>query len=244
MTQSTIHPTDANQHPTTQPPPLEYTIGGTVAKLLTLNLKENLNIIAQPGAVHSYSENIKFSVRSGPKWHRRIFGGEDAFQLLISADKGPGTIHLTSGHTGDLVVIDHTECPDIIARAGAFFAAQESVHLDLYVMKNVRKGLFGGGFTRLRLSGNGLSFCEARGNVTEVDLPPGETIYVDPEFLLAHRDNTEFEMTKGKRSLATRVLSKEGLYMAKFTGPGKIWLDNLPEPKDGGWLDWLFDWFN
>jgi uncharacterized protein (AIM24 family) len=88
--------------------------------------------------------------------------------------------------------------------------------------------LFGGeGFILQRLEGNGLAFVHAGGTVIEKTLAQGETIRVDTGCIVAFSPSIDYDISfvGGFRNA---LFGGEGLFIAKLTGPGKIYLQSLP----------------
>jgi uncharacterized protein (AIM24 family) len=59
------------------------------------------------------------------------------------------------------------------------------------------------------------------------ELQPGQTLMVDTGCLVAMTPNVNFEIQYvGK--IKTALFGGEGLFFAKVTGPGTVWLQSLP----------------
>jgi hypothetical protein len=89
-------------------------------------------------------------------------------------------------------------------------------------------GFFGGeGFIMQKLEGDGLAFVHAGGTVVKRELQPGQTLMVDTGCVVAYTPNVNFEIQYvGK--IKTALFGGEGLFFAKLTGPGTVWLQSLP----------------
>ena len=81
-----------------------------------------------------------------------------------------------------------------------------------------------------RATGPGLVFAEVDGEVIEVDLGPGQVLKVDTGHVAILEPTVSFDisMVKGFRNI---LLGGEGLFLAKLTGPGKVWLQTMPMMK-------------
>jgi len=83
------------------------------------------------------------------------------------------------------------------------------------------------GFIMQKLEGDGLAFVHAGGSILKRELAPGETLMVDTGCLVAYTPNVNFEIQYvGK--IKTALFGGEGLFFAKLTGPGTVWLQSLP----------------
>ncbi|HJV96179.1 MAG TPA: AIM24 family protein, partial [Albitalea sp.] len=89
-------------------------------------------------------------------------------------------------------------------------------------------GFFGGeGFIMQRLDGDGLAFIHAGGTVVRRELQAGQTLLIDTGCIVAFTTSVNFEIQYvGK--VKTALFGGEGLFFAKVTGPGTVWLQSLP----------------
>jgi uncharacterized protein (AIM24 family) len=63
--------------------------------------------------------------------------------------------------------------------------------------------------------------------VVKRELQPGQTLLVDTGCVVAYTPNVGFEIQYvGK--IKTALFGGEGLFFAKLTGPGTVWLQSLP----------------
>ena len=78
-----------------------------------------------------------------------------------------------------------------------------------------------------RLDGDGMAFIHAGGTVVRRELQPGQTLLIDTGCVVAYTPSVEFEIQYvGK--IKTALFGGEGLFFAKMTGPGTVWLQSLP----------------
>jgi uncharacterized protein (AIM24 family) len=78
-----------------------------------------------------------------------------------------------------------------------------------------------------RLDGDGLAFVHAGGTVVRRELQAGQTLFVDTGCIVALTPSVSFEVQYvGK--IKTALFGGEGLFFAKVTGPGTVWLQSLP----------------
>jgi uncharacterized protein (AIM24 family) len=78
-----------------------------------------------------------------------------------------------------------------------------------------------------KLEGDGLAFVHAGGTVVRRTLQPGQTLLVDTGCVVAYTPGVNFEIQYvGK--IKTALFGGEGLFLAKLTGPGEVWLQSLP----------------
>jgi uncharacterized protein (TIGR00266 family) len=116
----------------------------------------------------------------------------------------------------------------LICQKDAFLCAARGVSLGIHFQRKLSTGFFGGeGFIMQRLDGDGMAFVHAGGTVVRRDLAPGQTLLVDTGCLVAMTPEVNFEIQYvGK--IKTALFGGEGLFFAKVSGPGKVWLQSLP----------------
>jgi len=116
----------------------------------------------------------------------------------------------------------------LICQKDAFLCAARGVELGIAFQRKLSVGFFGGeGFIMQRLDGDGLAFVHAGGTVVRRELQPGQTLLVDTGCVVAYTPSVQFEIQYvGK--VKTALFGGEGLFFAKLTGPGTLWLQSLP----------------
>ena len=116
----------------------------------------------------------------------------------------------------------------LICQKDAFLCAARGVSLGIAFQRKLSVGFFGGeGFIMQRLDGDGLAFVHAGGTVLRRELQAGEPLLVDTGCVVAYTRSVNFEIQYvGK--VKTALFGGEGLFFAKLTGPGTIWLQSLP----------------
>ena len=72
-------------------------------------------------------------------------------------------------------------------------------------------------------------FIEIDGEVIEKELHPGERLLLDPGHIAAMEETIDFDIERVKG--AKNILFGEGLFFAKLTGPGKVWIQTMPLSK-------------
>ena len=116
----------------------------------------------------------------------------------------------------------------LICQKEAFLCAARGVQIGIAFQKRLGAGFFGGeGFIMQKLEGDGLAFVHAGGTVVKRELQPGQTLLIDTGCVVAFTPNVNFEIQYvGK--IKTALFGGEGLFFAKVTGPGTVWLQSLP----------------
>jgi uncharacterized protein (TIGR00266 family) len=116
----------------------------------------------------------------------------------------------------------------LICQKQSFLCAARGVSLGIAFQQRLGVGFFGGdGFIMQRLDGDGLAFVHAGGTVERRELQPGQTLLIDHGCLVAFTQTINFEI-QFVGGIKTALFGGEGLFFAKVTGPGTVWIQSLP----------------
>jgi uncharacterized protein (TIGR00266 family) len=122
----------------------------------------------------------------------------------------------------------------LICQKDSFLAAAKGVSIGIHFQRKVLTGLFGGeGFIMQKLEGDGWVFAQMGGTLIERELKAGEVLLVDTGCLAAMTPNVNFDLVTvgGVRSA---LFGGEGLFHARLTGPGHVWIQSLPFSRLAG----------
>ncbi|MFN0185156.1 MAG: TIGR00266 family protein [Aquabacterium sp.] len=116
----------------------------------------------------------------------------------------------------------------LLCQKDAFLCAARGVSLGIAFQQKLSVGFFGGeGFIMQKLEGDGLAFVHAGGTVLKRDLQPGQQLLIDTGCVVAYTPSVNFEIQYvGK--IKTALFGGEGLFFARMTGPGTVWMQSLP----------------
>ncbi|MEY4753534.1 MAG: hypothetical protein RJA44_1209 [Pseudomonadota bacterium] len=161
---------------------------------------------------------------------KRLVTGESLFTTVYTNHGGgKRRIAFAAPYPGKILPMNlHQLGGTLICQKDAFLCAARGVSLGIAVQQKLSVGFFGGeGFIMQRLDGDGLAFVHAGGTVVRRELQPGQTLLVDTGCVVAYTPSVNFEIQYvGK--IKTALFGGEGLFFAKLTGPGTIWLQSLP----------------
>jgi uncharacterized protein (AIM24 family) len=116
----------------------------------------------------------------------------------------------------------------LVCQKDSFLCAARGVSIEIAFQRKIGVGLFGGeGFIMQRLSGDGLCFVHAGGTVEPLELAAGEQLRVDTGCLVALQPSVSYDIEFVGR-IKTALFGGEGIFFARLTGPGKVWLQSLP----------------
>ena len=161
---------------------------------------------------------------------KRLITGESLFTTIYSNNaRTKQRVAFAAPYPGKILPMDlHRLGGTLICQKDAFLCAARGVSLGIAFQQKLGVGFFGGeGFIMQKLEGDGLAFVHAGGSILKRELQPGETLMVDTGCLVAYTPNVDFEIQYvGK--IKTALFGGEGLFFAKLTGPGTVWLQSLP----------------
>lgn len=161
---------------------------------------------------------------------KRLVTGESLFTTVYTNEgRGKQRVAFASPYPGKILPMDLRQLGGtLICQKDAFLCAAKGVSMGIHFQQRLSVGFFGGeGFIMQRLEGDGLAFVHAGGTVVRRELAAGEALRVDTGCLVALTPNVSFEIEYvGK--IKTALFGGEGLFFAKLSGPGTVWLQSLP----------------
>ena len=161
---------------------------------------------------------------------KRLITGESLFTTVYTNEgQGKRKVAFAAPYTGKIVPFDLSQLGGtLICQKDAFLCAAKGVSLGIAFQRKLGAGFFGGeGFIMQKLEGDGLAFVHAGGTVVQRELQPGQSLMVDTGCVVAYTPQVDFEIQYvGK--VKTALFGGEGLFFARLTGPGTVWLQSLP----------------
>lgn len=161
---------------------------------------------------------------------KRLITGESLFTTVFT-NQGQSKLRIAfaAPYPGKIIPMDLRLLGGmLVCQKDAFLCAAKGVSLGLFLQQKMSTGFFGGeGFIMQKLEGDGLAFVHAGGTVVKRELQAGQTLLIDTGCVVAFTPNINFEIQYvGK--IKTAMFGGEGLFFAKVTGPGTVWLQSLP----------------
>lgn len=161
---------------------------------------------------------------------KRLVTGESLFTTVYTNHASRKLkVAFAAPYPGKILPMDLSKLGGmLVCQKDAFLCAAKGVSLGIYFQQKLSVGFFGGeGFVMQKLEGDGLAFVHAGGTVVRRELQAGETLFIDTGCVVAFTPNVNFEIQYvGK--IKTALFGGEGLFFAKVTGPGTVWLQSLP----------------
>lgn len=167
---------------------------------------------------------------------KRLITGESLFTTVFT-HTGSGKAHaaFAAPYPGTILPLSLKDYQGrLICQKESFLCAAKGVSIGIFFQKKVMTALFGGeGFIMQKLEGDGMVFVHAGGTVIQRDLKAGEVLHVDTGCVVAMTQDTGFDIEKvgGVKSM---IFGGEGVFFAKLTGPGHVWIQSLPFSRLAG----------
>ena len=161
---------------------------------------------------------------------KRLVTGESLFTTVYTNQaRAKQRVAFAAPYPGKILPMDLRQLGGtLICQRDAFLCAARGVSLGIAFQRKLSTGFFGGeGFIMQKLDGDGLAFVHAGGTVVKRELQAGQTLLVDTGCVVAYTPSVNFEIQfVGK--VKTALFGGEGLFFAKLSGPGTLWLQSLP----------------
>ena len=223
---------------------VDYEIKGSEMQFVEVELDPGEAAVGEAGSLFFMESGISMDTVFGDA---SGVGGGGLFDKLLSAGKrlvtGESlftTVYVNQGarkarvafaapYPGKILPMDLRQLGGtLICQKSAFLCAARGVSLGIAFQRKLGAGFFGGeGFVMQKLEGDGLAFVHAGGTIVRRELQPGETLLVDTGCLVAYTPTVDFDIQYvGK--VKTALFGGEGLFLARLTGPGTLWLQSLP----------------
>ncbi|RLG58847.1 TIGR00266 family protein [Candidatus Geothermarchaeota archaeon] len=209
---------------------MRYKIVGDNLQMVIMELDPGEKIYAEAGALNHMSANVRMDtkIKGGfLKGIKRILTGESLFLTEFSAQDEKGVVAFAGNVPGKIIPVKVEGERELIVQKDAFLAAEEGVDLDIVFVKRIGAGLFGGeGFILEKLSGEGLVFLHACGDLVEYELEPKQVLKVDTGHIVGFDATVDYDiaLVKGIKSM---LFGGEGIFLAKLTGPGKVMIQSM-----------------
>lgn len=196
-----------------------------------VRLSAGEQIVSEAGALAWMTDNIQTqtSTRGGlfSGLKRSLLTGESFFQNTYTADSDGAEITFVPGSAGDVVA--YPLDGELVLEKGAYLASETGVHCDSHFQGF--KGLFNEGFFVLRVTGTGMLFFNAYGNIHEIDVD-GSYI-VDNGFAVAWEPTLQYTLTRARK---VRSFLFSDQLLLNFTGKGKLWLQSRSPRALASWI--------
>ena len=212
---------------------IDYTIYGDDLQMVEIELDPQEGVRAEVGTMLYMEEGINMQTSTGGglfKGVKRMFTGESFFITTFqNLGREKKRVSFAAPYPGKIVPLDLAQLGGtFLCQRDSFLCAASGTEIEVAFQKKLGAGFFGGeGFILQKLVGDGLTFVHAGGTIIEKDLAQGEVLKVDTGCLVAFAPSVDYDI-EFVGGFKNALFGGEGLFLAKMTGPGKIYLQSLP----------------
>lgn len=212
---------------------IDYKIFGDDLQLVEIELDPGEGVRAETGTMAYMEDGIEMQTGTGGgifSGVKRMITGESFFiTTFLNNAGGKSHVAFSAPYPGKIIVFDLDQFSgNVLCQKDSFLCAARGIEIEVAFTKRMGAGFFGGeGFILQRLSGDGMVFTHAGGTVIEKDLGPGETLKVDTGCIVAFATTVDYDI-QFIGGFTNALFGGEGLFLAKLTGPGKVYLQSLP----------------
>jgi uncharacterized protein (TIGR00266 family) len=212
---------------------IDYKIIGDDIQAVEVELDAGEAVRAEVGAMLFMEEGIEMQTGTGGgifSGLKRMITGENFF-ITSFLNNGNGKRHVTfaAPYPGKIIPLQLRDLGgSFLCQRDGYLCSAEGIDINLEFTKKIGAGLFGGeGFILQRLSGDGYAFVHAGGAIIKRELQYNETLRVDTGCLVAFSPSVDYDIQfiGGFKNV---LFGGEGLFFAKLTGPGLVYLQTLP----------------
>lgn len=210
---------------------MEYQLVGDVMQALQVTLRQGEQLYAEPGAMLYMSNGIELETKMQgglmKGLMRKFLAGEKLFMSTFRCNVPQAKMALANPIAGKIFPVE-LRGNTVLAERNAYLCAIGNVDLSIAFTKKFGAGLFGGeGFILQKISGQGLVFLQAGGNMLEFDLQPGEQLRVDTGCIVSMAETITYDI-QFVGGFRNALFGGEGLFFAVLNGPGHVVLQTLP----------------
>src|SRR5256714_5906550 len=210
---------------------MDYKIVGDVMQALQINLRQGEEVYAEAGTMLYMGPGIELQAKMQgglmKGLMRKFLAGESLFMSVFRCTTAKANLALANPIAGKIFPVQLNGMT-ILAERNAYLCAIGNIDLTVAFTKRFGAGLFGGeGFLLQKISGQGLVFLHAGGNMLEFNLAAGEQLRVDTGCIVSMADTVDYDI-QFVGGFRNALFGGEGLFYATLTGPGHIVLQTLP----------------
>jgi uncharacterized protein (TIGR00266 family) len=210
---------------------MDYQLIGDVMQALEIRLRQGEELYAEPGAMLYMSTGIELQTKMQgglmKGLMRKFLAGEKMFMSTFRCTAPEAKMAVANPIAGKIFPIE-LRGNTVLAERNAYLCAIGNVDLSIAFTKRFGAGLFGGeGFILQKISGQGLVFLQAGGNMLEFHLKPGEQLRVDTGCIVSMDETVTYDI-QFVGGFRNALFGGEGLFFAVLNGPGHVVLQTLP----------------
>lgn len=229
---------------------LDYQIHGSEMQFVEIELDPDESAVAEAGAMMYKTSGVAMATIFGDGSNtesmgimghllgagRRLLTNESLFTTVFTQQAASkGRVAFAAPFPGKILALNLSDYNGkLVCQKDSFLAAAKGVQIGIEFQKKILTGLFGGeGFIMQKLEGNGWVFVHMGGTLRKIKLSAGEVLHVDTGCLAAMTSSIDYDVQKAG-GVKTMLFGGEGLFFARLTGPGTVWLQSLPFSRLAG----------
>lgn len=223
---------------------IDYRIYGEEMQCVEVELDPQETVVAESGSFMMMENEIQMQTLFGDgsaqskglmgklmSAGKRLLTGESLFMTAFThaGNAGKQKVTFAAPYPGKIIPMDLSLLNGrLICQKDAFLCAAKGVSIGIEFQKKLGTGLFGGeGFIMEKLEGDGMAFVHAGGYIMEKELQAGESLRIDTGCIVAFTGSIQYDI-QFVGGIKNTIFGGEGLFFARLTGPGKVWLQTLP----------------
>lgn len=200
------------------------------AVIITLDQGEAVR--AEAGAMLFMSDGIEMETSTGGgvmAGLKRAISGESFFITTFKSATAKSEVAFAAPYPGKIIPLDLRALGGtMLCQRDSYLCSAKGIEVSVAFTKRLGAGFFGGeGFILQKLAGDGLAFVHAGGAIHKITLGPGQSLRVDTGCLVAFQPSVGYDIQL-VGGIKTALFGGEGLFFARMTGPGDVWVQTLP----------------
>jgi uncharacterized protein (TIGR00266 family) len=212
---------------------IDYKIFGDDLQLVEVELDSGEGVRAEVGTMVYMEDGIEMQTSTGGglfRGFKRMITGESFFITTFLYDgRGKGHVAFGAPYPGKIIPLELDKLGgSFLCQKDSFLCAAKGIEIEVAFTKKIGAGLFGGeGFILQRLEGDRMAFVHAGGTIVPKQLAAGQSLRVDTGCLVAFSTSMDYDI-KFIGGFKNALFGGEGLFLARLTGPGIVYLQSLP----------------
>lgn len=208
---------------------MKYTITGDNLQFVNVQLEDGETFQSNSGAMRYMTGNMTMEAKmkgglfAGLK---RSLSGSTMFLMNYATHGGSGVVGFGGSAPGKVLDVDVSKGSWMVQNTG-YLCSENTVNVEMAFQKKLGNMFFGGeGLIIQRLSGKGMAFIAACGDLNVIDLKPGEVYKVSSSNAVAWEETVKYDIS-ATGGFKTALFGGEGLFLTTLTGPGKIVIQSM-----------------
>ncbi len=210
---------------------MEYKLEGR--QMVSIHLKMGEKVYADPGKLVGKSSTVKMNpafVGGIANALKRRVVGTSLLLTEFEARDGPGVVSFAGVLPGKTLGIELKEGEQFIAENYSFLVAESSTSFTIKPV-NIGAAFFGGaGLILQKFVGPGMIFIQAVGDMVIYDLDGTASFDVEPGHIAGFDSSIDFNI-KFMDNVKSMMFAKEGIFLATFSGKGRVMLHSVSRFK-------------